>query len=64
MAMILNPDVYKKAQVEIDEVVGSLRLPDLTDQNQLPYLSSTVFETIRYADYHVLVRISNVGSHF
>ena len=37
MAMILYPDVQKKAQEEIDRVVGSDRLPDFQDRKSLPY---------------------------
>jgi hypothetical protein len=45
--MVLHGDVFKRAQAEIDEVVGSDRLPDLNDQDVLPYLKCVVFEAIR-----------------
>ncbi|TFY83526.1 hypothetical protein EWM64_g473 [Hericium alpestre] len=32
LAMILNPDVQRKAQAEIDSVVGSERLPEFSDR--------------------------------
>lgn len=37
LAMVLNPDVQRKAQAEIDSVVGGARLPKLEDREQLPY---------------------------
>jgi len=38
LAMVLHPEVYKKAQAEIDRVVGETRLPDYEDRDSLPYL--------------------------
>jgi cytochrome P450 len=46
--MILHPDVFAKAQAEIDRVVGSDRLPDFQDRNSLPYVESVVKEVYRY----------------
>jgi cytochrome P450 len=34
-AMVLFPDVQKKAQAQLDEVVGPNRLPELSDEPQL-----------------------------
>ena len=48
LAMILHPDVFAKAQAEIDHVVGSDRLPDFQDRNSLPYVESVVKEVYRY----------------
>jgi cytochrome P450 len=47
LAMILHPDVFAKAQAEIDGVVGSDRLPDFQDRNSLPYVESVVKEVYR-----------------
>ncbi|KAI0753473.1 cytochrome P450 [Daedaleopsis nitida] len=48
LAMVLNPDVQKRAQAEIDRVVGSERLPDYTDRAQLPYVSAVMKEVLRW----------------
>ncbi|KAK1140311.1 hypothetical protein N8T08_010514 [Aspergillus melleus] len=48
MAMALSPDVQRKAQDEIDRVVGTSRLPSLEDRNNLPYLDSLVKEVLRW----------------
>ncbi|KAK2059981.1 cytochrome P450 [Colletotrichum caudatum] len=48
MAMTLYPDVQKKAQEEIDRVVGSERLPTLGDRDRLPYVGALVTEIIRW----------------
>jgi cytochrome P450 len=46
--MTLNPDVLKKAQEEIDRVIGSERLPTISDEAQLPYISALVKEVFRW----------------
>ena len=46
--MALNPDALKKAQEELDRVVGSDRLPDFSDQVDLPYISAIVKEVLRW----------------
>jgi cytochrome P450 len=48
LAMILHPEVFAKAQAEIDRVVGSDRLPDFQDRTSLPYVESVVKEVYRY----------------
>lgn len=48
MAMILNPDVYKKAQAEIDRVIGEERLLDFDDREKLPYMDCVMQEVLRY----------------
>ncbi|KAF9043024.1 putative monooxygenase [Panaeolus papilionaceus] len=45
--MILKPEVQKKAQVELDRVVGHDRLPSITDRPDLPYLRSIMTEVYR-----------------
>ena len=46
--MALYPEVQKKAQAEIDTVVGSNRLPDFHDRPSLPYINAVVKETSRW----------------
>jgi Cytochrome P450 len=40
--MSLYPDVQKKAQEEIDAVVGHDRLPTFEDRERLPYVDVSV----------------------
>ncbi|KAL4948852.1 cytochrome P450 [Aspergillus filifer] len=47
-AMILFPDVQKRAQEEIDRVVGNTRLPDFDDRDNLPYINAMVKEALRW----------------
>ncbi|KDQ16499.1 hypothetical protein BOTBODRAFT_30835 [Botryobasidium botryosum FD-172 SS1] len=49
LAMMLYPEVQKKAQEEIDRVVGRERLPDFTDQDRLPYVTALLTELHRWA---------------
>ena len=46
--MALNPHVVRKAQEELDTVIGSERLPELSDQDKLPYISALVKELLRW----------------
>ncbi|KAF9449659.1 cytochrome P450 [Macrolepiota fuliginosa MF-IS2] len=48
LAMLKYPEVQKKAQREIDSIVGQDRLPDFSDQQHLPYLSAVLKEVIRW----------------
>jgi cytochrome P450 len=47
--MTLFPDVQKKAQAEIDAVVGPDRLPSFTDRDSLPYTEALVKEIFRWS---------------
>ena len=46
--MALYPEVQKKAQAEIDSVVGPSRLPDFHDRPSLPYINAVIKETSRW----------------
>ena len=46
--MALYPEVQKKAQAEIDAVVGPNRLPDFHDRPSLPYIDAIVKESSRW----------------
>lgn len=46
--MTLFPDVQKKAQAELDAVVGPGRLPDHSDSDRLPYINALIKETLRW----------------
>lgn len=49
LLMTLYPDVQKRAQDEIDRVVGKDRLPTIEDQDELPYLGALIKEVLRFA---------------
>lgn len=44
LALVAFPDVQRKAQREIDEVVGTERLPTIEDFESLPYIKAIVKE--------------------
>ncbi|KAG7447172.1 cytochrome P450 [Guyanagaster necrorhizus] len=48
LAMALHPDVFAKAQSEMDDVVGRVRLPGLNDREALPYLDAVIKEVYRW----------------
>ncbi|CAE6362717.1 unnamed protein product [Rhizoctonia solani] len=45
----LYPEVMKKAQDEIDSVVGRERIPNLQDRTSLPYTEAVVLEVMRFS---------------
>lgn len=47
LAMVRYPEVYRKLQEEIDQVVGRERLPDFDDRQALPYTECVIKETYR-----------------
>ncbi|KAH7886702.1 cytochrome P450 [Phlebopus sp. FC_14] len=48
MVMAMYPEVQKRAQAELDEVVGRGRLPDFDDRETLPYVEAVLRETLRW----------------
>ncbi|KAF7375517.1 putative monooxygenase [Mycena sanguinolenta] len=48
LAMILNPSVQRKAQEEIDRVIGPDRLPVIQDRASLPYVRALMAEVFRW----------------
>ncbi|OJA19251.1 hypothetical protein AZE42_05985 [Rhizopogon vesiculosus] len=48
LAMTLFPEALKKAQAEIDAVVGSDRLPSFADRDSLPYVEALAKEILRW----------------
>lgn len=47
LAMLTKPHVLKKAQQEMDDVVGTERLPTFDDRASLPYLECIMSEVLR-----------------
>ncbi|XP_057340214.1 methyl farnesoate epoxidase-like [Microplitis mediator] len=48
--LTLAPEVQKKAQEELDRVIGRDNLPSLNSRNLLPYLNATLTEVLRLAN--------------
>ncbi|KAL4745449.1 hypothetical protein BDW72DRAFT_211322 [Aspergillus terricola var. indicus] len=48
LAMVLYPDVQKRAQEELDRVIGRGRLPGFADRDRLPYINAVVKEALRW----------------
>lgn len=46
--MVLFPDVQKAAQDELDSIVGTERLPESSDREQLPYVAALISELWRW----------------
>jgi len=46
--MVLNPKAMKKAQEELDRVVGEGELPDFSHKDNLPYIDALVKEVLRW----------------
>lgn len=45
--MLRNPDVKKRVQDELDNIIGRGRLPTIEDMSKLPYTETTILETLR-----------------
>lgn len=48
LAMTVFPEIQKKAQEELDRVIGGNRLPNASDKGRLPYIEAVVKETHRW----------------
>lgn len=48
LAMVLHPEVQRKAQEELDRVVGQSRLPTFEDRLSLPYITAISREVLRW----------------
>jgi hypothetical protein len=49
LMMIIHPEIQRRAQAELDAVVGRRRLPNLQDRANLPYLGAIQKEIYRWA---------------
>ena len=54
LACIAFPEALKKAQEELDRVVGQDRLPDWSDENSLPYCRAMIKEVLRWRSVAIL----------
>ena len=48
LALVLFPEVRKRAQAELDAVVGRDRLPTFDDRSRLPYIEAICRELLRW----------------
>ncbi|EKM55851.1 uncharacterized protein PHACADRAFT_195903 [Phanerochaete carnosa HHB-10118-sp] len=71
LAMLKFPDVQRKAQQELDRIVGLGRLPDFEDRGSLPYITAVLRETLCWVPIAPLaaphrLTVNNVyeGFHF
>jgi cytochrome P450 len=48
LAVLMYPDVQRRAQEELDRVVGRDRLPEFIDKAELPYLDAVMRECLRW----------------
>ncbi|KAJ7121823.1 cytochrome P450 [Mycena crocata] len=48
LAMVHNPQVQRRAQEELDRVVGRDRMPTFADREHLPFIVAMVRETLRW----------------
>ncbi|EMR69674.1 putative cytochrome p450 protein [Eutypa lata UCREL1] len=48
LAMCQSPNVLKKAQEELDRVVGDTRMPTFDDESNLPYVRAIIKELLRW----------------
>lgn len=46
--MARNPSVQQKAVEEIENVIGSDRLPEVGDMEKLPYVNALIKEVLRF----------------
>ncbi|KAF8209020.1 cytochrome P450 [Mycena galopus ATCC 62051] len=63
LTMLANPE-FKKAQTEIDSVIGDNDLPDFQDEEALPYLSALVKEVLRWRSVTPIGRYSTEENLF
>jgi len=65
LALVAHPECQKKAQEEMDRVVGAERMPTLADYKNLPYLRAFMEEVCQFLSwkFHVAkLRNQNAAS--
>lgn len=62
--MSAHPEVQKRAQSEIDAIVGKGRLPTLDDRNSLVYVAAVIKEVLRWGPVAPLGKGSYISSMF
>ncbi|RXW12273.1 hypothetical protein EST38_g13581 [Candolleomyces aberdarensis] len=64
LVLATHPDVQRKAQAEIDSVVGGSRLPLMSDRKSLPYLRAVIKELGRWYTVVPLAEDSEYEGYF
>ncbi|GJJ06142.1 hypothetical protein Clacol_000331 [Clathrus columnatus] len=70
IAMLLYPDVQRKAQAELDNFLGEDKLPSFDDRKHLPYIGALCKEVLRWhpvtpvAVPHMLKEDDIIGEYF
>jgi Cytochrome P450 len=59
--MCTHPHVQYTAQAELDNVIGSERLPSIADRARLPYIDALVKEVLRWAPVVPLGELSTMS---
>ena len=62
VAMLLYPDTQKKAQEELDSVIGRDRLPTFEDRPRLPFVDAVCKEVLRWRPLAPLSRFPQLLS--
>jgi cytochrome P450 len=57
----MYPEVQRKAQAEIDQIIGNSRLPDFSDEGALPYVQAVLKEALRWHPVAPLSELSCVA---
>ncbi|XP_017749576.1 PREDICTED: cytochrome P450 2D17-like [Rhinopithecus bieti] len=50
LLMVLHPDVQRRVQQEIDDVIGQVQRPEMGDQARMPYTTAVIHEVQRFGD--------------
>ncbi|ETW82537.1 cytochrome P450 monooxygenase 14 [Heterobasidion irregulare TC 32-1] len=48
LTMVMFPDIQQRAHAEIDLVIGPDRLPEFSDEGELPYITAIIKELLRW----------------
>ncbi|KAJ6602647.1 cytochrome P450 [Mycena vulgaris] len=48
LMMAIHPDVQSQAASEIENIIGTSRLPQITDRDKLPFIDALIKETYRF----------------
>jgi len=59
LAMMVYPDVQKKAQASIDAFLQEEQLPTFTDRAGLPYIDAVLKEVLRYGRRDIALSSNN-----
>jgi cytochrome P450 len=62
--MCYYPEAQKRAQREIDAVIGSYRLPTFSDRGSLPYVNALIKEVTRWQPVSPIGTVFNSMKRF